>query len=137
MKNNEYRDLIGLMSDYEAIYRIDCMYPGIWPTYIIGPADCQREADGKAEVDDLSGCIEDTLHRLLEAGFDPADAMSAVIADDEDLEENEYGEFPEGIYYIDLDYIIRDFYPVSVSWVMDAEKSEDAEEEIAEEAEVA
>lgn len=137
MFNKEvYKDLIGLLNEGESIYALMQSYP-LGPIYFIGPAG-EHEADGETDFrNDIAECIEDTLHRLLEAGLDPADSLNAFPATDEDLEEDEYGDLPEGIWYIDLDYVIRDFSPVFVYWVMDAEKSEEVEEEIAEEAEVA
>lgn len=89
-----------LLTAGEAIYRIPRMCAR--EIYVIGPdvQDIGRQLD-------LAGCIEDTLHRLLDsdAGEDGVFLVLSAEQVQECAEE-------EGDYWIDLGYAILEFNPV-------------------------
>lgn len=94
-----------LMAEDEAIYEITRMAGS--SIYCIGPKvnDVNRI--------DVSGCIEDTLHRMLEAKDDENYIYAILKA----MKTASLPEEPEDFcstYYIDLGYVIFDFYPTSV-----------------------
>ena len=96
--------LKGLLSEDETIYEI--VRCAASPVYIIGPVvdDIERKLD-------LGGCIENTLHRMLDAECGDELILEALHA----ANVTEIGEeIDSGTYYIDLGYIIYDFYPVQV-----------------------
>ncbi len=94
--------LINLLTENEELYEINCYTDSA--IYIIGP-----ETDNVDRELDVSGCIEDTLHRMIDATFSEdeiyeilrAEKLNGVYDDEND-------------YYIDLDYIIHNFFPTGV-----------------------
>lgn len=110
-----------ILGEDEAIYRISRDYPAMFPIYVIGPQTEDRDDPGRYL--DISGCIEDTLHRVLDAGGDVWSILGADKYDPEDrnlFDEN--GEPLGNIYELDLGYAILDFYPVSIEWEEDYEE---------------
>lgn len=96
--------LKGLLSEDETIYEI--VRCAASPVYIIGPVvdDIERKLD-------LGGCIEDTLHRMLDAKYGDELILEALHASNV----TKIGEeIDGGTYYIDLGYVIYDFYPMQV-----------------------
>lgn len=98
-----------LLMEGEEIYLIHRMCA--MPIYVIGP---QAEDFDKLDV---SGMIEDTLHRLLENDIDPWDIIKAEELEMlrnrlENYDDDIYDE--EEIYDVDLGYVIHDFYPTLV-----------------------
>ena len=92
--------LKGLLSEDETIYEI--VRCAASPVYVIGPVvdDIERKLD-------LGGCIEDTLHRMLDAECGDELILEALHASNV----TEIGEkIDSGTYYIDLGYIIYDFF---------------------------
>lgn len=92
-----------LLTSDEAIYKISRC--GGLPVYIVGPivTDVDRQLD-------ISGCIEDTLHRMLDAELSDADIFEVLHASKCD---DTYDESVD--YYIDMDYIIYSFLPIAVT----------------------
>ena len=104
MKTDIMEVLRGLLSEDETIYEIARCVSA--PIYIIGPVvdDIERKLD-------VSGCIEDTLHRLLDNKYGEdiiSEALSAYLSS------TCSEEFDAATYHIDLGYIIYDFYPLHV-----------------------
>lgn len=92
-----------LLKENEAIYEVTCCASK--STYIIGPVveDINRDID-------LSGCIEETLHRMLENGCLDSDIFCVLSATKEDTKQEQH----ESDYNIDLGYVICDFYPTGI-----------------------
>lgn len=104
MKTDIMEILRGLLSDEETIYEI--VRCAATPIYIIGPI-----VDDIENKLDVSGCIEDTLHRLLDNKYGEdiiSEALSAYLSS------TCSEEFDAATYHIDLGYIIYDFYPLQV-----------------------
>lgn len=105
-----------LLTEGEAIYcitRCACQ-----PIYIIGPKveDTYRELD-------MGGCIEDTLHRLIDNGADDTEIFSILSAAQPDPEEKTKAPSQDDDmnmnnlnddYDVDLGYVIYDFYPTGI-----------------------
>ena len=92
-----------LLKENEAIYEVTCCASK--STYIIGPVveDISRDID-------LSGCIEETLHRMFDNGCQDADIFCVLSATKEGTKQEQH----ESDYYIDLGYVICDFYPTGI-----------------------
>lgn len=92
-----------LLEEDEAIYEITCCASK--STYIIGPVveDIERDID-------MSACIEDTLHRMIKKKCSDDDIFCVLSA----TQENTKQENHESDYYIDLGYVICDFYPTGI-----------------------
>lgn len=102
MKTDIMEILRGLLSEDETIYEV--VRCAAAPIYIIGPIvdDIERKLD-------VSACIEDTLHRLLDNKYGEdiiSEALSAYLSSTCSEESN------AATYYIDLGYLIYDFYPL-------------------------
>ena len=71
-----------LLKENEAIYEVTCCASK--STYIIGPVveDINRDID-------LSGCIEETLHRMLENGCLDSDIFCVLSATKEDIKQED------------------------------------------------
>ena len=91
-----------LLKENEAIYEITCCASK--STYVIGPVveDIERDID-------LSGCIEDTLRRMIKKGYADDDIFYVLSATKESTDDHH-----ESDYYIDLGYVICDFYPTGI-----------------------
>ena len=108
----EVESLRGLLDRDESIFKIVRDYA--YPIYIIAPQNENRE------VQDIAGCIEDTLHRLLETGGDVCSILDAEhISYDDANYYDENGEPYDEIYEIDLGYAISNFRPIAVEWIED------------------
>ena len=102
----EHEDLLkGLLQEGEAVYEVSCM--SATPIFIIGEKDSTQL--------DISGCIEDTLHRLLEAGGN-AETIYAVLSAEPDDTNGSLDDDGTDTYYIDLGYVIHGFYPVCITF---------------------
>lgn len=99
-----FETLKKLLGRDETIYEIERCAAA--PIYVIGPVveDIDRQLD-------ISGCIEDTLHRMLEAGCDEKLVYEALHAS---LDYDTFGCDSDSDYSIDLGYVIYDFYPMHV-----------------------
>lgn len=99
-----FETLKKLLGRDETIYEIERCAAA--PIYVIGPVveDIDRQLD-------ISGCIEDTLHRMLEAGCDEKLVYEALHAS---LDYDAFGCDSDSDYSIDLGYVIYDFYPMRV-----------------------
>ena len=85
------------------------------PYYFIAPAD----ADDRSDV---TACIEDTLHRLLEAGIDDGMIDAILCAGkEEDADKEFYDE--NAFVAIDLGYVLYDSI-IHVNWSFVPEESE-------------
>lgn len=104
----ELEKLKKMLTDGEAIYMIERIADR--PIYVIGP-----ETDDIEHVLDIAGCIEETLHSLLDEAANEEEAEDIVkeILDADKLLTSDYDD-ENGDYYIDRDYVIYDFYPVNV-----------------------
>lgn len=96
-----------LLSEGEAIYVIERLTER--PIYIIG--DYSENPDRELDV---SNCIEYTLHCMLDAGWSD-DEISEILDTDKLLASDTYDD-ESGDYYIDLNYVIYDFYPIGLSF---------------------
>lgn len=85
-------ELKKLLSEDEAIIRYHLCNECIW-----------RYCIATKGSDDIALALEDTLHRLIDAGLDVYSIMGAYVASNDELKELE--EFNEFIY-IDLGYIL-------------------------------
>lgn len=95
--------LADLLMENEEIYEIGrCSAPAI---YVIGP-----KVDNVTRELDVSGCIEETLHRMLDKDWTDEEIFSEIGA--RKIKEQAYEEDTD--YYIDLDYVISEFFPISV-----------------------
>lgn len=96
--------LKGLLGEDETIYEI--VRCAAAPVYVIGPVveDISRQLD-------IAGCIEDTLHRMLDAKC--TDEQISEVMNTSKID-GDYFFFDGSMHYIDLGYIIYDFYPVSI-----------------------
>ena len=93
-----------LLEEGETIYLVGrCQ---AMPICIIGPY-----VDDIGKHLDVSGCIEGTLHRMLENGCSDDEIMVVLGAE----KGTSYNEEKDD-YYIDLDYVIQEFYPDSVNY---------------------
>lgn len=93
-----------LLEEDETIYLVGrCQ---AMPICIIGPY-----VDDIGRKLDISGCIEETLHRMIENGC--SDEEIRIVLD---AQKGNVYDIEDGDYYIDLYYIIREFYPVSVDY---------------------
>lgn len=92
-----------LLTENEAIYEISRACER--SINIIGPQvkDVDRELD-------IAGCIEKTLYCMLDAGCS-AEEISEIL-DASTI--NNYDIDEENDYYIDLDYVITNFHPMSI-----------------------
>ena len=95
------RELKELLCEGERIYELTrCASSSV---YFIGP-----ETDDINHMD-VSGALEDTLHRMLDAEFTEEEIAEHLCAyQDSDAMDD------DDCYYIDLDYVIYDFYPMSI-----------------------
>ena len=95
------RELKELLSEGERVYELTrCASSSV---YFIGP-----ETDDIDHMD-VSGALEDTLHRMVDAGFTEEEIAEHLCAyQDSDAMDD------DDCYYIDLDYVIYDFYPMSI-----------------------
>lgn len=95
--------LESLLMEGEEVYEINrYSAPAV---YMIGP-----KVDDVARKLDVSGCIEDTLHRMIDKKCSEDDILDTMGA--KKLKEQDYEE--DSDYYIDLDYVIPAFFPTSV-----------------------
>ena len=88
----------------ETIYEIErCAAASV---YVIGPIvdDVERQLD-------VSGCIEDTLHRMIDAGCSEEEISETLSAK---IDMDAFSGDDESVYSIDLGYVIYDFYPIQV-----------------------
>lgn len=95
------RELKELLCEGERVYELTrCASSYV---YFIGP-----ETDDINHMD-VSGALEDTLHRMVDAGFTEEEIAEHLCAyQDSDAMDD------DDCYYIDLDYVIYDFYPMSI-----------------------
>lgn len=95
------RELKELLCEGERVYELTrCASSSV---YFIGP-----ETDDINHMD-VSGALEDTLHRMVDAGFTEEEIAEHLCAyQDSDAMDD------DDCYYIDLDYVIYDFYPMSI-----------------------
>lgn len=94
-----------LLTENEAIYEIsrDCERS----IKVIGPQ--VRDVDRNL---DITKCIEETLHRMLDAGCSDGEISEILDASTT----NNYDIDDENDYYIDLDYVITNFHPISIQY---------------------
>lgn len=104
MKTDIMEILRGVLREDETIYEI--VRCAAAPIYIIGPVvdDIERKLD-------VSDCIEDTLHRLLGNKYGE-DIISEALSAYSSSTCSEQSD--AATYYIDLGYLIYDFYPLQV-----------------------
>lgn len=101
MKNAE--EMKKLLTEGQSVYEVMCMTG--FPIYIIG-----NYTEDVAHELDVSGCIEETLHTMLQADWNEEDIYSCLRA--ESLSSEDIND--DYCYYIDLDYGIKDFTPTNV-----------------------
>lgn len=94
-------DVKRLLTDGEAIYHVT-RFSGRTISMIGPQVEDIRSMD-------LSGCIEDTFHRLLDAGAKDSDILEILDAENCGLQDEE-----EGDCYIDQGYVIKNFQPAEV-----------------------
>ena len=95
------RELKELLCEGERVYELTRCASS--PVYFIGP-----ETDDIDHMD-VSGALEDTLHRMLDVEFTEEEIAEHLCAyQDSDAMDD------DDCYYIDLDYVIYDFYPMSI-----------------------
>lgn len=95
------RELKELLCKGERVYELTRCASS--PVYFIGP-----ETDDIDHMD-VSGALEDTLHRMVDAEFTEEEIAEHLCAyQDSDAMDD------DDCYYIDLDYVIYDFYPMSI-----------------------
>lgn len=98
-----------MLKDGESIYKIQRLNGGY--IYVIGTT-----VDDVARELDISGCIEETLHSLLDEGY-PDEVIEEILNADKLQSGDTYDE--DNDYYIDKDYVIESFEPVHVEKVED------------------
>lgn len=98
-----------MLKEGESIYKIQQLNGG--NIYVIGTTvnDICRELD-------ISGCIEETLHSLLDEGYSD-EVIEELLNADKLQSGDEYDENDD--YYIDKDYVIEGFAPVHIEKVED------------------
>lgn len=100
--------LISLLQEGETVYEVarlsECA------VYVIG----EKVDDIGLSRLDLSGCIEDTLHRLLESDS-KKEEIYAILGAEPDDTNGSLDDDGTDTYYIDRGYVIHGFYPIYVS----------------------